>query len=440
MRQVSRLLIAPAAAFLCVAPPAYVPGRAQSIHIGPPAADSTAGAPRVRLVDFPPASEVEVSFTRTAPDGKPPSFRSTARYRVGSDGSVELSSVPISGDWTLPSPESPYWTMQADETAPVLDPHIVRIQARTGSISRDADYRLPTRTGLKVEAVPQFAGAFLIRPADAVNPLPLVIILGGSGGDDQTARHVAPLFAAEGFAALGLPYISPNRGRGQAISGLPEMFSQIPVDRLQDVHRWAAADSRIDAERIGLWGESKGGEFAILAAAHYPWLDAVAAIVPSDVVWEGFNYTTPKGTGAPSFTLNGRALPFVPYSAAGRGRDVKEAGRRADPARAAAARIPIEHFAGLLLVAGGEHDRSWDSAGMSQSIAERRSEAGRNTIALIFPNAGHDLGPPSLHPIEPGPGGSAEAIGHAQYKVWQATLRMLNAALKGKTAADRQSR
>lgn len=131
--------------------------------------------------------------------------------------------------------------------------------------------------------------------------------------------------AAEGFAALGLPYISPDRGDGQSIAGLPSDFSRIPVERLEEVHRWAAGDPRVDGERIGLWNVSKGGEFAMVAAAHFPWLDAVAAIVPSDVVWEGFSYSTPEGTGTPSFTLRGRDLPFVAYSAPGRGRDVKEA-------------------------------------------------------------------------------------------------------------------
>lgn len=281
---------------------------------------------------------------------------------------------------------------------------------------------------MTIQPVARFAGAFLATPAHAPQLLPLIIVLGGSGGDDGTARHVAPLLAAEGFAALGLPYISPDRGDGQSIAGLPSDFSRIPVERLEEVHRWAAGDPRVDGERIGLWSVSKGGEFAMVAAAHFPWLDAVAAIVPSDVVWEGFSYSTPEGTGTPSFTLRGRDLPFVAYSAPGRGRDVKEAGRRADPQQAAAARIPIENFAGVLLVAGGELDRSWDSAGMSQGIAERRAEAGRTTISMIFADAGHDLDPTFLDPIDAGDG-SAEAIGRAKLSVWNATVEMFRSAL-----------
>lgn len=410
---------------------------AQEIQLRPSGPRNPSGAPVVRLVGFAPHSEVDVSFTRRAPDGLPPSFRSSARYRVGADGNLELNTVPIAGDWSSPIPEAPFWTMRPDASAPTPDPQVVLIEVKAGAINRTTEFQLKHPQGVTIQPVTEFAGAFLAMPAQVLEPLPLIIVLGGSGGDDRTARHVAPLLAAEGFAALGLPYISPDRGDGQVIPGLPSSFSQIPVDRLEDVHHWASADPRVDAERVGLWGVSKGGEFAMVAAAHYPWLDAVAAIVPSDVVWEGFSYSTPAGTGTPSFTLHGRDLPFVAYSAPGRGRDVKEAGRRADPERAAAARIPIEDFAGVLLVAGGELDRSWDSAGMSQAIAERRAEAGRTTISMIFADAGHDLDPSVLDPIDGGDG-SAEAIGRAKLSVWNATVEMFRSALGGSPRDDRR--
>jgi poly(3-hydroxybutyrate) depolymerase len=409
---------------------------AQEIQLRRSTSGSPSGAPEIRLLGFAPNSEVEVSFTRSAPDGLPPSFRSSASYRIGSDGNLDLTTAPIAGDWSSSSPEAPFWTMRPDTSAPTPDPRVVLIEVKAGAISRRTEFQLPHVHGVTIQPVAAFAGAFLAMPTRALGPLPLIIVLGGSGGDDRTARHVAPLLAAEGFAVLGLPYISPDRGAGQAIVGLPSAFSRIPVERLEDVHRWAVADPRVDAERVGLWGVSKGGEFAIVAAAHFPWLDAVAAIVPSDVVWEGFSYSTPMGTGTPSFALHGRDLPFIAYSAPGRGRDVKEAGRRADPQRAAAARIPIENFAGLLLVAGGELDRSWDSAGMSQSIAERRAEAGRTTISMIFADAGHDLDPTFLDPIE-ADAGSAEAIGRAKLDVWNATVEMFRSALGESRPDDR---
>lgn len=406
--------------------------QAQSIDIRK-GADPITHAPLVRLTGFKPGAEVEISFTRTPPDGVPPAFRSRAHYRVGPDGTLDVASVPLRGDWKAPLPEAPFWAMHADEGAPVPTPGIVLIQAKSSGTLVQVEHHLSeSAVPTKSEPVKEFAGAFLVRPTDASGPLPLIIVLGGSEGDDATARGMAPLLAADGYAALGLPYRSPDRGQGQAIPGLPALFSEIPVDRLEAVHRWAMGDARIDPERIGLWGLSKGAEFAIIAASRFPWLDAVAAIAPSDVVWEGFGSVSVEGTGTSSFSFNGKPLPFVAYGAAGRGRDVKQLGRRQSPERAAAARIPIEDYQGLLLVAGGERDRTTDSAGMSQAIAERRAEHGRQTVSLIFEDAGHHLGRGggALEPIDSEQGDPDEGTGTgiAGRVVWAATLKLFRTA------------
>ncbi len=261
---------------------------AQVIDVASQGSDPITHAPPVRLTGFKAGEEVEVSFIRTPPDGVPPAFRASAHYRVGPDGTVDVASVPLRGDWKAPLPEAPFWSMKPDEGAPVPTPGLVLIHARSSGRLVQVEHQLSeSALPTKSEPVNEFVGAFLVRPAAASRPLPLIIVLGGSEGDDATARGLAPHLAAEGYAVLGLPYRSPDRGKGQAIPGLPSLFSEIPVDRLEEVHRWAKGDARIDPERIGLWGFSKGAEFAIIAASRFPWLDAVAAIAPSDVVWEG---------------------------------------------------------------------------------------------------------------------------------------------------------
>lgn len=398
------------------------------IDVSTRAPDPLTGAPRILLKGFKAGSEVEVSLIRTAPDGVPPSFRATARYRVASDGTVDLASAPLSGDWKSPVPEAPYWAMQPDAKAPVPVKDVVLIQAKSNDLHAQAVYRFPELRQVTVEPVKNFPGAFLARPANASGPLPLIIVLGGSEGDDSTARAIAPLLASEGYAALGLPYRSPDRGDGQAIPGLPSVFSEIPVDRLERVYSWALADVRVDSERIGIWGVSKGAEFAIIAAAHYSWLDAVAAIAASDVVWEGFGSGSLERTGTPSFSMNGKPLPFVPYGEPGRLRNSKESGRWRNPKAAAAARLPIEQYQGLLLVAGGARDKVTDSAGMSQAIAERRAEKNLHTVSLIFPEANHYLIGGPLDPIESEMGGTIEGNGEARKALWQATLELFKTA------------
>jgi dienelactone hydrolase len=291
-----------------------------------------------------------------------------------------------------------------------------------------AEYRLPPPSPVRVEEVTRFPGAFLVRPAAAAGRLPLIVFLGGSEGNDSTARLVAPNLAAEGYAVLGFPYYSPIRGGVQAIPGLPSVFAEIPVDRLEQVHQWALADPRVDAERIGLWGHSKGAEFALIAAATYEWIDALVAIVPSDVVWEGFGSGTVERTGTPSFSLAGKPLPFVRYGVPGRLRESKDTGRAQHPQDVEAALIPVERYRGLLLVAGGEQDRTWDSAGMSRSIALRRTQHGQRTVVLTFPDAGHALLASALGNTDVSRGGTVQGNAAAQKAVWAAALELFRSA------------
>lgn len=403
---------------------------AQEIRAVPPPPDSPSGAPTFVLSGFPPNTDVSVSFFRTAPDGVAPAYGSSAIYRTNAHGSTEAGATPISGDWAGSYPEAPFWTMKEVPGAPLPPIGTVLLRATAGQFTSEATYDLTSLRTVKTEDVPEFPGAFLVRPVDLNTPLPLIIVLGGSEGNDGFSRSLAPLLANEGFAVLGLPYYSPDRGEGQLIPGLPALFSEIQVDRLEQVLTWAQSDLRVDAERIGLWGNSKGAEFALIAASNYPWIDAVTAIVPPDVVLEGFGTGQVERTGTSSFALNSRPLDFVPTGPVGRGKATKQTGRWANPFRAAAARIPIERFNGLLLVAGGANDPVLDSAGAAQAIAERRAEAGKPTISLIFHNAGHYIGGGLglLAPIEAARGETPEGTGRARREIWAEAVKMFKAA------------
>ena len=115
-------------------------------------------------------------------------------------------------------------------------------------------------------------------------------------------------------------------------------------------------------------------------------------------------------------------------------RRVHVAGRSGSPERVAAARIPIERYAGPLLVAGGGRDTIWPSAEMTQTIASTRHSAQRPTTVLIFPGAGHALAGPGTEPVEDmlGSGDAPAALAHARAQAWQATLKLFDAALLAK--------
>ncbi|MDJ0978033.1 MAG: acyl-CoA thioester hydrolase/BAAT C-terminal domain-containing protein [Erythrobacter sp.] len=279
-------------------------------------------------------------------------------------------------------------------------------------------------------------GAFYATP-EGKGPFPAIILLGGSEGGDRGARSLAPQFLEAGYAVLGLPYYSPAWGdRPQQFPGLPRAFANIPVEMAGKAKDWLAARPDVRGADIAIYGVSKGAELALLAGSRIDGFAAIAAIAPSDVVWEGWG--TGDGTRPSSFSWQGEPLPFVPYegmeeefanptgpSGRPRLRLPHDKGRNANPDRAVAARIAVESIDEPVLVAGGDADLVWNSGEMAQAIAERRAAANLPTVSLVFTDAGHALS---------GTGATnerrAEADLAAQRKIWPATLEFMARHLK----------
>lgn len=207
------------------------------------------------------------------------------------------------------------------------------------------------------------------------------------------------------------------------------------------VHRWIQRRDDLDASRIGISGVSKGGEFAIIAATRFSWVRAVIGIVPSDVVWEGWGTGAAEGTSS-SFAWNGTALPFTPYrgmseaiAALLRGERRSLAiphldGRSQSPDRAAAARIPVERYRGAMFIAGGDRDRTWPSGEMVRNIAERRAQAGRQTVSLTFRDAGHGLSGSGWEPMNYPANETLVADAAARQIIWVRIWEFLDTSLR----------
>ncbi|MAW89791.1 MAG: dienelactone hydrolase [Altererythrobacter sp.] len=272
---------------------------------------------------------------------------------------------------------------------------------------------------------------------------PVIIILGGSEGGDFGSRASAPDFLAEGYAILGLPYYSPAYlPKERQLPDLPTAFDSIPLEKLAMARDWLLQRKDVKADGIGLYGVSKGAEFVLAGASRIDGFAAVAAIVPSDVVWEGWGPNAKPGEVS-SFSWQGSPLPFVPYlgmeeefkkyaipGAKVRLRTPQDAGRRANPDRVVDARIRVENIDEPVLVAGGDQDDTWNSGAMAQNIAERRAEAGGlETVALIFPGATHALSGTGVQRTE-GEFRYDEPTLEAQQQIWPATLEFFATHLK----------
>jgi dienelactone hydrolase len=436
-----------------------VPVAAQTYRIEPGAKVLAGEQVAIQLEGLPPNAEVTIKAERpvvpwTTTTGQRVLYRSEARFKTDAAGKLDLATAkPLAGTYRSANIRGLFWSMSPAKDAPAELPK----EWKTGQVRFVANAQgkelakaeleiLPALPEVKTEKVDKFPGAlFAAIPGDT--PRPALILLGGSEGGTLVTRSAA-LFASHGFAVLALPYYSPEQwpAQKQELPDLPAAFADIPIERLDDARVWLQARPDVDATRIALHGTSKGAEFALLAAVNLPWVTSVAAIVPTDVIWEGWGPGTEAGKRS-SFAYNGMPFAFVPYKDFHQefmgfqtGQDVKirrpqDKGRAANPAAAVAARIPVEKIKVPVLVLGGHDDQVWASGMMAQNIAERRAEAGRETVALIYTDAGHFLGGTGFNSttqFDAGPsksGGTPEGNAHAQADAWPKTIAFLKRTL-----------
>ena len=194
------------------------------------------------------------------------------------------------------------------------------------------------------------------------------------------------MLASRGVTSLAMRWFG---GEGQ-----PDVPCEIALETFSEAIDLLAPE----CDRVVLMGLSYGAEAALLTASIDDRVDAVVAMAPTDVVWEG-QHQRDDDPRRSKWTLEGRPLAFVPldrgwvspssppafvelyeHSRAAAGRDDVEV-----------ATIPVERIRGeLVLVAGGD-DRVWPSVEAAQRIAARRTQHGLTTVSIEDPRAGHPI-------------------------------------------------
>jgi hypothetical protein len=211
-----------------------------------------------------------------------------------------------------------------------------------------------------------------------------VLVLAGSSGRLDVAR--ADVLAAAGATALAVRWFG---GEGQ-----PVVPCEVPLET------FVGAISLLEpaCERFGVLGLSYGAEAALLTAVRDSRIDAVVALAPTDVVWEG-QHQRDDDPRRSKWTWHGESVPFVPLDRSWAPVEempsftphYERSRAMAGEAIVDAARIPAEQFRGdLVLVAGGD-DQVWPSLPAARAIAARRAGHGLETIVIEDPNAGHPI-------------------------------------------------
>lgn len=211
----------------------------------------------------------------------------------------------------------------------------------------------------------------LIVPDDGKRH-PGVLRLGGSEGGLKTAD--AKTLAAHGYAVLALAYFGAP--------GLPADLEEIPLEYFGRAIDWMRTSPRIDAERLGIVGISRGSTLALLLPTIYPGFDAVVAMAPSHVIWQSSYLDWSRYAERSSYSRSAEALPFVPYDFSN-----KEAMKDCSSKTMACtrmyeislnqkqhvdkARIPVEKMGAPVLLVSGKSDALWPSSAMGDEIIRR---------------------------------------------------------------------
>lgn len=274
---------------------------------------------------------------------------------------------------------------------------------------------------------------------------PAIILLHGSeGGGAEEARDQATRFAGQGYAAFALNYFAWDLKK---LKGPPNYHVNQPVELIAAVRNWLAARPEVDARRIGVYGHSKGAEYAAVAASYYPWIKAVIACVPSDAVWEGYGINDGRNIVDPNlkwpaqrsfWSWQGRPLPYIPlYTWADRkwfdNTELYSTSRREHPAEARAASIPVERSRARYLLLGGGKDEVWGSGEMAAALGKR---LGRRATTVVYPTAGHQICGAGTYPSHIWADPSSDprvkdptAEGAAQVDAWERMKRFLKRVL-----------
>ena len=225
-----------------------------------------------------------------------------------------------------------------------------------------------------------------------------LIVIGGSEGNENIPMNVGRMFAERGISTLGMCYFN--------VPGLPDNLIRVPVDPFEKAVAWLKDKGY---EKIFIYGISKGGELALLAASLISDIGGVVALSPMHCVWSGLKgnkgLLDKKVTDIPEFTWRGEDLPcmqailkYAPgvwHLITQQQFDLKYMYERPLEHFREETAIPVENIRGDILFIYAEDDLMWPSKAAVKYMEKRLKEKGflHDVQELSYEKASHILVP-----------------------------------------------
>jgi dienelactone hydrolase len=203
---------------------------------------------------------------------------------------------------------------------------------------------------------------------------PAIIVLSGSDGRIEKAQNIAQLFAAHGFSTLAVCYFG--------LEGTVRSLSRIPLECVGDAISFLQRQESVNQNQIMIYGRSKGGEMALLAASVFPQIRGVVANTPSNYVWEGLTEKQRQSKDS-SWEYKGNPVAYIPFRITkfigyalthlfSKTRNLSGAYRKMlDCPEAEAAKIPVEKINGPILCISSTQDEVWPSTFFSKCVMKQ---------------------------------------------------------------------
>ncbi|SFD45843.1 acyl-CoA thioesterase/bile acid-CoA:amino acid N-acyltransferase family protein [Clostridium uliginosum] len=213
--------------------------------------------------------------------------------------------------------------------------------------------------------------------ADDDIPKPGIIVLSGSEGGMEKAQITAGLLASHGYSALALCYFG--------LESLPSSLEKIPLEYIENAIKWMGKEQTVLSDKICIYGRSKGGELALLAASIFKQIKGVIANTPSSIVWQGLNESN-RPSKYSSWSYKGKEIPYLKFnSLAAFKYIIKKKFRQSaqisdiyrssvNSIKASECTIAVEKINGPILLISGEKDEFWSSKIFCENIIKRLDE------------------------------------------------------------------